>query len=181
MVDKSKSIKSFLMQYFTERGNNDIEGIMSLHACYGGTAALFNTVAWMQSDAWDGRLGIVIMTDIAVYEDGSSRSTGGAGSIALLIAPDAPLILEPIRSSHMFHEYDFYKPQMDSEYPTVNGASSVRSYLTSVTSCYKGLKSKHLQTLKHNMSLADYDQVIFHAPFYKQVKKAFLQLAFHDL
>ena len=47
LIDKSKSIKSVLMQLFTE--NPDIEGADSINACYGGTAALFNALHWCSS------------------------------------------------------------------------------------------------------------------------------------
>lgn len=52
LLDKSKSVKTTLMQLF---GNNhDIEGVTSINACYGATNALFSTINWMQSAAWDG-------------------------------------------------------------------------------------------------------------------------------
>jgi len=181
LLDKSKSIKSFLMQYLQLKDNTDLEGIMSVHACYGGTAALFNTVAWMESEAWDGRLGVVICSDIAVYDDGSSRATAGAGAVALLISPNADLPLESIRATHMIHEYDFYKPNMSSEYPTVDGPVSVRSYLSCLTNCYRGLKQKYQKALGMSISLDDFDQILFHSPFFKQVKKAFLALCYQDL
>jgi hypothetical protein len=41
LVDKSKSTKTVLMQLFP--GNSDIEGATVINACYGGTAALFNS------------------------------------------------------------------------------------------------------------------------------------------
>lgn len=47
-------------------GNTDIEGVDSTNACYGGTAALFNCVNWVESNSWDGRYGIVVCTDSAV-------------------------------------------------------------------------------------------------------------------
>lgn len=47
-------------------GNTDIEGVDSTNACYGGTAALFNCVNWVESDSWDGRYGLVVCTDSAV-------------------------------------------------------------------------------------------------------------------
>jgi len=83
--------------------------------------ALFNTVAWVESSAWDGRLGIVVAADIAVYDKGAARSTGGAGGVAFLIGPNSNLVLEPIRTTYMEHAYDFYKPIPDSEYPLVEG------------------------------------------------------------
>ena len=39
------------------------------------------------------------MSDIAVYDTLSAQPTGGAGSIAILIGPEAPIILDDIRSS----------------------------------------------------------------------------------
>lgn len=141
-VDKSKSIKTNLMQFFQSHGNNNIEGAMSINACYGGTAALFNSVAWMESSAYDGRDSIVIMTDVAVYEDGPARPTGGAGAVAILLSENAPLVLEPLRHSYMAHVYDFYKPQMDSQYPRVDGPLSLQNYFESLENCYDNLKKK---------------------------------------
>merc|ERR1719188_1384346 len=56
MIDKSKSVKSVLMSLFEGSGNHDVEGADSLNACYGGTAALFNCVNWVESSSWDGRV-----------------------------------------------------------------------------------------------------------------------------
>ena len=55
-------------------------------------------------------MGLVVIADIAVYEKGPARPTGGAGAIAFLIGPDAPIVLEPFRASFMDNAYDFYKP-----------------------------------------------------------------------
>lgn len=41
-----------------------------------------------------GRLAIVVAADIAVYAAGSARSTGGAGAVAMLVGPNAPLVME---------------------------------------------------------------------------------------
>ena len=49
LIDKSKSVKTTLMQLFKEAKNFDIEGVSSVNACYGGTNALFNTINWVQS------------------------------------------------------------------------------------------------------------------------------------
>lgn len=74
--------------------NSDIEGIDSKNACYGGTAALFNAVNWVESSSWDGRYALVVAGDIAIYAEGGARPVGGAGAVAMLIGPDAPLALE---------------------------------------------------------------------------------------
>ena len=41
-----------------------------------------------------GRWALVVMGDIAVYASGNARCTGGAGAVALLVGPDAPLVLD---------------------------------------------------------------------------------------
>lgn len=47
LMDKSKSVKTNLMELFRESGNHDIEGVTTINACYGGTSALFNTINWV--------------------------------------------------------------------------------------------------------------------------------------
>lgn len=94
IIDKSKSVKTTLMDLFAESGNFDIEGIDSKNACYGSTAALFNAVNWIESTSWDGRNAIVVGGDIAIYAEGAARPAGGAGACAMLIGPNAPVVIE---------------------------------------------------------------------------------------
>lgn len=54
ILDKSKSVKTVLMQLFESSGNSNIEGVDTINACFGGTQALFNSVSWIESSAWDG-------------------------------------------------------------------------------------------------------------------------------
>lgn len=82
------------MDLFAEAGNFDIEGIDSKNACYGGTAALFNAINWVESNSWDGRNAIVVAGDIAVYAEGAARPAGGAGACAMLIGPNAPVVFD---------------------------------------------------------------------------------------
>jgi hypothetical protein len=52
---------SRIIQSCTSTGDNgDVEGITSVNACYGGSAALFNSIAWVESSAWDGRYAICV-------------------------------------------------------------------------------------------------------------------------
>lgn len=41
-----------------------------------------------------GRYAVVVAGDIAVYASGAARPTGGAGAVAMLVGPHAPLIVE---------------------------------------------------------------------------------------
>ena len=142
LLDKSKSVKSVLMQLFAP-SNTNIEGVDTINACYGGTSALFNALHWIESSAWDGRMAIVVASDIAVYSRGPARPTGGAGAVAMLIGPDAPICLQNgIRGSYMQHEYDFFKPDLRSEYPVVDGHYSVQCYTRALDACYRAYKTR---------------------------------------
>eukprot|EP00045_Choanoeca_perplexa_P017876 m.269597 g.269597 ORF g.269597 m.269597 type:complete len:505 (-) comp17663_c0_seq3:6094-7608(-) len=173
LVDKSKAVKTTLMDLFAKHGNTDIEGIDSKNACYGGTAAVFNSAAWVESSAWDGRYAIAVAGDIAVYEKGPARPTGGAGIFAMLIGPDAPLVLEPrLRATHMENVWDFYKPTMMSEYPRVDGHLSNACYLRSLDLCYQRFADKYYSKTGEPWALNKADFAVFHAPYNKLVQKS---------
>ncbi|KAK4488225.1 hypothetical protein RD792_003970 [Penstemon davidsonii] len=181
VLDKSKSIKTFLMPIFEKCGNTDIEGVDSSNACYGGTAALFNCVNWVESSSWDGRYGLVVCTDSAVYAEGPARPTGGAAAVAMLIGPNAPIVFESkLRASHMAHAYDFYKPDLASEYPVVDGKLSQTCYLMALDSCYKSLCNKYEKLEGKQFSVADADYFVFHSPYNKLVQKSFARLLYND-
>ncbi len=82
------------MQLFESSGNTDVEGVDTTNACYGGTSALFNAISWVHSPFWDGRYALVVAGDIAVYPAGNARPTGGAGAVAILIGPNAPIAID---------------------------------------------------------------------------------------
>lgn len=183
LIDKSKSVKTVLMQLFEPYGCVDIEGVDSINACYGGTAALFNSISWIESSAWDGRLAVVVMADSAVYSEGSARPTGGAGAIAIAVGPDAPLIFDRgMRVSCMRHTYDFYKPvHLHSEFPIVDGQLSIKCYLNALDSCYQKYTEKfNKQYPNEPSSLSKFDVILFHSPYCKLVQKSFARLAFID-
>ena len=195
LLDKSKSCKSVLMQLFEPSGNTNIEGVDTVNACYGGTNALFNAINWVESSAWDGRNAIVVAGDIALYSKGAARPTGGAGCVAMLVGPDAPLAFEPgLRGSYIKHAYDFYKADLTSEYPIVDGHYSLQCYTEAVDACYKAynareevLKSKANGHANGNGVHAEleapmdkFDYMCFHAPTCKLVSKSYARLLYND-
>lgn len=193
LLDKSKSVKSVLMQLFQPSGNTNIEGVDTVNACYGGTNALFNAINWVESSAWDGRNAIVCAGDIALYKKGNARPTGGAGCVAMLVGPDAPIAFEPgKRGSYMQHAYDFYKPDLTSEYPTVDGHFSVKCYTEAVDACYKAYNAREAtlqqKGLANGVSPTDegatpldrFDHVLFHAPTCKLVSKSYARMLYND-
>lgn len=182
IIDKSKSVKSVLMQLFEPSGATDIEGVDNTNACYGGTAALFNAINWVESSAWDGRLALVVAGDNAVYAKGSARSTGGVGAIAMIVGPDAPLVFDQgLRASYMNHAYDFYKPDLRSEYPFVDGELSIQCYLNALDNCYQKYCQKvDAKNPQQSFTLTNFDAMLFHSPYCKLVQKSFARLAFID-
>ncbi|XP_076354844.1 hydroxymethylglutaryl-CoA synthase 1-like isoform X2 [Tachypleus tridentatus] len=185
IIDKSKSVKSVLMQLFEDSGNTDIEGVDNKNACYGGTAALFNSLSWVESSAWDGRYAIVVAADIAVYASGNARPTGGAGAVAMLVGPGAALIFERgMRATHMAHVYDFYKPDLLSEFPRVDGKLAIQCYFQALDQCYQLFCRKAKTLIKtgnqKDFSLDDLDAILFHAPYCKLVKKSLARLVLND-
>lgn len=181
------------MQLFQDVGNTNIEGVDTVNACYGGTNALFNAINWVESSAWDGRDAIVCTGDIALYKKGNARPTGGAGCVAMLVGPDAPLAFEPgKRGTYMQHTYDFYKPDLTSEYPVVDGHFSVSCYTEAVDACYKAYNQREASLQRsgvangvHDMSLNKtpldrFDHVLFHSPTCKLVAKSYARLLYND-
>lgn len=181
IIDKSKSVKTYLMTLFAKEGATDIEGIDTTNACYGGTAALFNAVNWVESSSWDGRKAIVVAGDIAVYGKGPARPTGGAGAVAMLIGPDAPLSLDcGVRASYMTHAYDFYKPDLASEFPFVDGKLTIKCYLSALDNCYNLFCKKMQRVDPEFRGLLSLDGMLFHSPYSKLVQKSLARLCFND-
>lgn len=181
IIDKSKSVKSVLMQLFGD--NHNVEGIDCVNACYGGVNALFNTIDWIESSAWDGRDGIVVAGDIALYAKGNARPTGGAGCVALLVGPNAPIVFEPgLRGTYMQHAYDFYKPDLTSEYPYVDGHFSLECYVKALDGAYANYNVRDVAKngKSQGLGLDRFDYCIFHAPTCKQVQKAYARLLYTD-
>jgi hydroxymethylglutaryl-CoA synthase len=182
LVDKSKSTKTVLMSLFAASGNTNIEGATVVNACYGGTASLMNALSWVDSSAWDGRYAIVVAADIAVYAEGPARPTGGCGAVAMLVGRDAPLQFDmKSRTTYAADVWDFFKPKLDSEYPVVNGAHSQTCFLTALDDCYTRFVTKSKQMRGREISVADTDYFVFHAPYNKLVQKSFGRLLYQDM
>lgn len=180
------------MQLFGD--NTNIEGVDTLNACYGGTNAVLNSIAWVESSGWDGRNAIVVAGDIALYAKGNARPTGGAGAVAILIGPDAPVVFDAgLRGSYMQHAYDFYKPDLTSEYPVVDGHFSLACYTEAVDACYKAYNAReatlkkltngtngHVEEDATKTPIDRFDYMTFHAPTCKLVAKSYARLAYND-
>lgn len=110
-----------------------------------------------------------------------------------------------LRGVHMEHAYDFYKPDLSSEYPVVDGKLSIQCYLRALGGCrrwphtlhctvspmvcvcatdhcYKRFRERYLKYSgdKQAFSLAKADWFAFHSPYTKLVQKSFARLLLND-
>ena len=77
----------------------------------------------------------------------------------------------------MEHAWDFYKPNMLSEYPVVDGKLSIVCYLRALDYCYRQYQKKFAE--KNNGQMFTVDNIdfgCFHSPFTKLVRKSFARL-----
>lgn len=164
--DHAKSIKSCLMALFDD--NDSLWGVDNVNACYGGTAALLNSVCWIESRDWDGRMAMVVMSDQSSYSlKGGARATGGAAAIALLIGPNSSVSLERgTCSNYMTSNWDFWRPS-GQPFPFFDGPKSQDLYLQSFKKTFEG----HQKKIGTAVDSAEFLTVLSHAPFYKMVQK----------
>ncbi|KAF7896307.1 hypothetical protein EAF00_006321 [Botryotinia globosa] len=172
-IDKAKSVKSVLTTLFEPHGNRSLEGIDTIHACYGGTNALFNAVNWPSTK-----------------RPLASRPSGGAGCVAMLVGPNALLSFDPgLKGVYMTHAYDFYKPDSKVEFPIVNSHESIGCYIGALDACHKNLpeRIKARSKLKGDEPssrpkkvLELFDYMAFHTPNCKLVSKPFGRLSYND-
>lgn len=94
----------------------------------------------------------------------------------------------------MSSTYDFYKPNLSSEYPVVDGPLSITTYIRALDSSYSRYREKAAKLKKKaaaatgealtnghtdpkaSISLADFDYNVFHSPYGKLVQKGHARL-----
>eukprot|EP00522_Entomoneis_paludosa_P007169 CAMPEP_0172448792 /NCGR_PEP_ID=MMETSP1065-20121228/7729_1 /TAXON_ID=265537 /ORGANISM="Amphiprora paludosa, Strain CCMP125" /LENGTH=3370 /DNA_ID=CAMNT_0013200381 /DNA_START=215 /DNA_END=10327 /DNA_ORIENTATION=+ len=167
-VDMAKSIKSYLMQLLPS-DHVDVEGVDNINACYGGTAALLNTLAYCRET---GKLGIVVATDTADM-DLPQSGWRGASAVAMLVGVDPWIEIHPERASCFKHTNDFLKPRYREEHtPVIQTKASMDHYMFALDSCIDQMQTNH------SIDAASLDAFIFHgglcATFMKLVERHLL-------
>jgi hydroxymethylglutaryl-CoA synthase len=184
-VDHSKPVASF------------VQGILGLprtvrtfdtqHACYGGTAALMSSAAWVASGAARGKSALVICSDIARYGlNTAGEPTQGGGAVAMLVSSTPEVLaldfgLSGVGSADV---HDFWRPLGRRE-ALVDGHYSIQCYLDALSTAYRGWKTlaqeRGLLHPEQGLASEQLARVLYHVPFCKMAKKAHEQVRRCDL
>ncbi|THU85730.1 hypothetical protein K435DRAFT_685025, partial [Dendrothele bispora CBS 962.96] len=162
-VDLSTSTfaKTRLLCSISSYINTDVDFVESTNA----TTAILNAIHWIESSNWDGKYAIVC----------AAETTSSSGAVALLIGPDAPLILESIRGSFL----------------AGNSASELTNYLETLNKSFAAYKinigkavdvngSPTDEPAAKSVKLSDFDYFIFNSPQVEVAQKAYYHLAYQD-
>ncbi len=150
------------------------------HGCLGGIYALKSAVRYLSTDGRD-RQAIVVCTDVAEYERGSSgEQTQGAGAVAMLCEPEATLFELDLDNSGSASDYrgaDFRKPHIRHflgnsrsraecmrDFPIFNGKYSTYVYLDETLCAFEDMVRR--QGLTHLESLSQANSIFFHRPYH---------------
>ena len=79
----------------------------------------------------------------------------------------------------MDHVYDFYKPDMKSEYPRVNGKLSIQCFLKALDITYKGYKEKVKKRDNMEIDMSHFDYMV-NIQYHVLYKSHFLLLDTHQ-
>src|ERR1700738_2398998 len=87
--------------------------------------------------------------DLQVAQGRSSCSSDLMRLLPLnLVCHPISLLKVGMQSTHMEHVYDFYKPDLTSEYPIVDGHFSITCYTRSLDKCYQAYNAKYEKQIK---------------------------------
>jgi len=146
--DESKAMNSYVIGMLEQvYGSSSFEhcgGVETKFACVSGSYALYDNTNWIRAGEAEGKNALVVVSDIAKYDLGSSgEATQGAGAVAMLLN-DKPRLLafDPkVTSTSIKDDYDFYRP-FGKETPIVHGQYSNLLYLIQVRKALDAWKKK---------------------------------------
>ncbi len=189
--DESKAMNSYVIGMLEQvYGRDSFEhcgGVETKFACVSGSYALYDNANWIRAGEAEGKNALVVVSDIAKYDLGSSGElTQGAGAIAMLLNDNPRLLsFDPkVTATSIKDEYDFYRP-FGKETPIVHGQYSNLLYLIQVKTALMAYKKKALAQgiikLKDGESILDYiDYICMHLPYSNMGKKALAYLVRHE-
>ena len=189
--DESKAMNSYVIgmleQVYGQGAFEHCGGVETKFACVSGSYALYDNTNWIRAGEAEGKHALVVVSDIAKYDLGSSgEMTQGAGSVAMLLNDNPRLLaFDPkVTSTSIKDEYDFYRP-FGKETPIVHGQYSNLLYLIQVRKALEAYKKKAIGTgiikLKDDETILDHiDFLNMHLPYANMGKKALAYLVRHE-
>jgi hydroxymethylglutaryl-CoA synthase len=136
--DESKAMNSYVIgmleQVYGQGAFEHCGGVETKFACVSGSYALYDNTNWIRAGESEGKHALVVVSDIAKYDMGSSgEMTQGAGAVVMLLNDEPRLLaFDPkVTSTSIKDEYDFYRP-FGKETPIVHGQYSNLLYMIQV-------------------------------------------------
>ena len=189
--DESKAMNAFVIgmleQVYGQGAFEHCGGVETKFACVSGSYALYDNVNWIRAGEAEGKAALVVVSDIAKYDMGSSgEMTQGAGAVAMLLN-DRPRLLgfDPrVTATSIRDEYDFYRP-FGKETPIVHGQYSNMLYLIQMRKALDLYKKKAAETglirPAEGESVLDHiDYINMHLPYSNMGRKALAYLVRHE-
>ena len=175
-----------LRQRFSDRFGHDCfrqcDVLDMTFACIGATDALQNTLDWLAADR--DRIGIVVASDIAKYELGSSGEyTQGAGAVAMLLRWNPRLLaVRRLFGVAMESVHDFYKPRRErfSETPVFDGQYSNQCYYDRMSEALDDFRRRAVAgglfgDDKYRALSERWARMIFHLPYAFHGKRIYVE------
>ena len=189
--DESKAMNSYVVgmleQVYGQGSFEHCGGVETKFACVSGSYALYDNTNWIRAGEAEGKNALVVVSDIAKYDMGSSgEMTQGAGAVVMLLN-DEPRLLEfdpKVTATSIKDEYDFYRP-FGKETPIVHGQYSNLLYMIQVRKALEAYKKKvissNLIQMKEGETILDHmDYINMHLPYSNMGKKALAYLVRHE-
>ena len=189
--DESKAMNSYVIgmleQVYGQGSFEHCGGIETKFACVSGSYALYDNANWIRADEADGKSALVVVSDIAKYDMGSSgEMTQGAGAVVMLLNENPRLMeFDPkVTATSIKDEYDFYRP-FGKETPIVHGQYSNLLYMIQVRKALDAYKKKAISTglikIEPGETILDHmDYINMHLPYSNMGKKALAYMVRHE-
>ena len=181
-------VVGMLEQVYGKGRLSHVLGYEQKFACVSGVERYLDTASWFAAKWNPKKYAIVVASDVAKYELGSSEEpTQGAAAVAMLISENPRLveIVPKAFGSAMRHECrDFKKPGART-IAMVHGATSVASYLSEMKEAWLNFKNAtralNFMVPKNGNAVIDYvDRGVYHNPNKKMVMMAHASLLTHE-
>ena len=189
--DESKAMNSYVIgmleQVYGQGAFEHCGGIETKFACVSGSYALYDNTNWIRAGEAEGKHALVVVSDIAKYDMGSSgEMTQGAGSVVMLLNDNPRLLaFDPkVTATSIKDEYDFYRP-FGKETPIVHGQYSNMLYMIQVRKALEAYKKKIVSSglvkMEPGETILDHmDYINMHLPYSNMGKKALAYLVRHE-